>query len=365
MPNPVLLDADDVGKLDELLAGTRRIGLDTEFMRERTYYAQLCLVQVATDADIHFVDPIGARDLEAVWNALMPASWVVHSGRQDIEVIYQAAGQMPAGLFDTQMAAALLGYPPQVGYAALVSSLFGVGLAKSHTRADWMRRPLTPELLEYAAEDVEHLLPAADVLGERLAAAGRLDWALEDSASLLDSAIYTADPLEAIRRLKGARQLSGRALAAARRLAAWRELEAERRNRPRQWILGDAVLLQLAATAPGNRTALDRIAGLPAGAIRRVGDELLAAIRKAAADPMVAPEPVLPDDDHRPKLAAMQQKVAAIAADLGIAPEVIAPRRELTAALFGERDLRVLRGWRRGLIGEDLLEIIDAPNSAL
>lgn len=360
MPNVVFLDADNVAEISELVVDAGRIGLDTEFMRERTYFPQLCLVQVATDRTICCVDPLGAPDIEVAWQTLMPASWVVHSGRQDIEVIYHAAGRMPAGLFDTQVAAALLGYQPQLGYAALVSDLFGVQLAKSHTRADWSRRPLAAELIEYAAEDVEHLLPAADRLTERLTAAGRLEWALEDSAWLLDEALYRPHPEEAIRRLKGARRLSGRALAAATRLAAWREREALQRNRPRQWILSDAVLLTLAATAPGSRSALNRIEGLPAGAIRRVGDELLEVVAAAAGDPPSTTTPQGPDERHRSRLAAMQEKVSAAAAGLGIVPEVIASKKELTAGLFGERDLRVLRGWRRTLIGSELLQILDS-----
>lgn len=361
MPNSVFLDADNVGELSERLANAGRIGLDTEFMRERTYYPQLCLVQVATDRTICCVDPLGARDIEVVWQTLMPASWVVHSGRQDIEVIYHAAGRMPVDLFDTQVAAALLGYQPQLGYAALVADLFGVQLAKSHTRADWSRRPLTDELIEYAAEDVEHLLPAADRLTECLAAAGRLEWALDDSRRLLDEALYRPDPDEAIRRLKGARRLSGRGLATARRLAAWREREAEQRNRPRQWILSDAALLALATAAPDSRSALNRIEGLPPGAIRRVGDELLETVAATAGDPPGTPAAPRPDDRYRARLAAMQEKVSGVATELGIVPEVIASKKELASGLIGERDLRVLQGWRRTLIGEELLQILEEP----
>lgn len=361
MPKPVFLDAERVGRLAELLAGAGRIGLDTEFMRERTYYSQLCLVQVATESAVYCWDPLGAQDIDIAWSALLPLSWVVHSGRQDIEVIYQSAGRMPAGLFDTQVAAALLGHPPQLGYAALVANLFGVELAKSHTRADWARRPLAPELVRYAAEDVEHLLPAADLLSQRLAEAGRLEWALEDSAQLLDERLYRPDPDEAIRRLKGARRLSGRALAAATRLAAWREREAEERNRPRQWILSDAVLLELAAAAPASRAALERITGLPAGAIRRVGDRLLEVVAAAGRDGPAEPTArSRPDESERAKLAPMQERTAAVAAELGIAPEVVAPRKELAAVIAGERDTRALRGWRRSLIGEDLLQIAEA-----
>ena len=361
MSKAVFLDADDVGMLGELLAGSERVGLDTEFMRERTYYSQLCLVQVATGGGIYCIDPLGTGELAAAWSALMPLSWVVHSGRQDVEVVYQSAHRMPASVFDTQIAAALLGHPPQIGYAALVSSLFGITLAKSHTRADWSRRPLAPELIAYAAEDVEHLLPTADLLGEQLAEAGRLEWALEDSGYLLDEKLYRSDPEEAVFRLKGVQRLSGRARSAAARLAAWREREAEKRNRPRQWILSDAALLELAATAPGTRAALARVTDLPAGTVRRVGDQLLAVLADTAADaPLQGRSQRRPDERDRAKLAAAQESVASTAARLGITPEVLAPRKELTAIVTGARDTRALRGWRRALFGETLLEIVEA-----
>ena len=140
-------------------------------MREKTFHPQLCLVQVSTRDAICCADPLIPRDDERetqIWSHLMKRSWVVHSARQDVEVIYQTAGQMPTELFDTQIAAALLGYPPQMGYANLVEELFGEKLAKSHTRADWSRRPLADAVIEYAAEDVEYLLPAYDILTERL-----------------------------------------------------------------------------------------------------------------------------------------------------------------------------------------------------
>lgn len=361
MPNPQLVTAGTVGKLNELVVDADRIALDTEFMRERTYFPQLCLVQVATPAGICCVDPLEMPDIDRVWQTLLPRTWVVHSGRQDIEVVYQSAGRMPAGLFDTQIAAGLLGFPPQLGYAALVAELFGVELAKLHTRADWSRRPIRPELLEYAAEDVEHLLPAAEVLAERLVECGRLDWAIADSGDLLDETLYTPEPESAVRRLKGARRLSGRAGARARRLAAWREREALRRDRPRQWILGDAVLLELAVSAPADAAALARISGLPAGTARRAGDQLLAAVAAAVDEPVEAPPP-RPDERYRSRLAAMQSLVAARAGELGIVPEVVVSKKDLSAALMGERNLRVLKGWRRGVVGEELLGMLETAD---
>ena len=212
---------DDIDTIADDLSSPDFIGLDTEFMREKTFFAELCLVQISSGTSIYCVDPLGSADMASFWNNAMQTPWVVHSARQDIEVIYQAAERMPGALFDTQIAAGLLGYAPQMGYATLVSELFNVEIPKSHTRADWSRRPLADAVLQYAAEDVEYLLPAREILAERLDKLGRLHWADEDSALLLDPKLYDIDPQAAIKRLKGARNLRGQKRSAAARLAAW------------------------------------------------------------------------------------------------------------------------------------------------
>jgi len=244
------------------------IGVDTEFMRESTYFAQLCLLQVSTPDEIFCADPLSRepdnnKPLEDFWTAIIKPEWVVHSARQDIEVIYQTSGKMPRAIFDTQIAAAFLGFQPQVGYAGLVMELFGVELDKSHTRADWTRRPLSDAVLRYAAEDVQYLLPACEELSRRLRDSGRLEWAIEDSRYLLDPGLYEADPAQAINRLKGARNIRGRARAAASRLAAWRETEALRSNRPRQWIMRDQVLVEIAVACPASAWRLPRCGARP------------------------------------------------------------------------------------------------------
>lgn len=362
------VDSASLDTLCEKLIDAKRVAIDTEFMREKTYFPLLCLVQIATEEQIWCADPLGAKNAERFWPSLMQRSWVVHSGRQDIEAIFQSAGQMPEDLFDTQIAASLLGLAPQLGYAALVSELFGIELAKSHTRADWTRRPLAAELIEYAAEDVEYLLPAADLLAARLEASGRLDWAIEDSRALLETSLYAPDPRLAVRRLKGARYLSGPARPAARNLAAWRETEAIRRDRPRQWILNDSVLLELATARPDNEESLSRVRGLHPAIARRAGGELLTAIAEAGAganaeagaeaDADDTEAPTRPDERQRALLKEMQARVAACASHLDLLPEVIASKKDLSAALAGERELRVFKGWRRPLIGDELLELL-------
>ena len=266
------------------LTAVDRIAIDTEFFREKTYFAELCLVQVAISDHIFCVDPLTPYDKQAFWETLMAKYWVLHSGRQDIEVIFQSATLMPAGIFDTQIAAGLLGMPPQLGYAALVNELFDIDIAKSHTRADWSQRPLPDELLRYAVEDVEYLLPAYELLAERLDKKGRLRWAEEDSASILDPSLYDTDPDQAILRLKGAVKLRGRSRAAAARLASWRESEALRKNLPRQWIVRDSTLIEIAGKLPTRLEELAEIDGLAPGTLRRSGRKILDMLTASAAD---------------------------------------------------------------------------------
>ncbi len=335
------------------------LGVDTEFMREKTFFAQLCLVQLATPEEIFCVDPLADFEMSSFWREISDKTWVVHSARQDIEVVHQSAGCMPHTLFDTQIAAGLLGYAPQLGYAGLVSKLFGVEIAKSHTRADWTQRPLSEALLQYAAEDVEYLLPAYDALAESLDHKGRLSWVQQDSSLLLDPALYQVDPLRAIDRLKGARNLRGRSRTAAAKLAGWRESEAVRTNRPRQWILRDSALLQLAKSLPSSIGDLARIEQLSPRLVRRAGDDLLALIANSAGEHANYRPPAPSDEQHKMLLKSMQSAVAECADDLGVVPEIIASRKELSAAIVsGTRDSRVFSGWRKEQIGERLLQLL-------
>lgn len=336
-----------------------RIGLDTEFMRERTYFSQLCLLQVSANTDIYCVDPLADGDMAAFWSTLCGRTWIAHAARQDIEVIYQAAGRMPSGLFDTQVAAGLLGMQPQIGYGNLVSQLFDVELPKTHTRANWAERPLPDRYLEYAAEDVEYLLPAYDVLAERLDRKGRLAWAEADSMLLTDAALYDIEPKAAIDRLKGARKLRGKRRAVAERLAEWRETEALKRDKPRQWILRDNIIIDIACKMPTSIDQLRAIDGFPAKVIQRKGEEILRLVSKALGESNAYEPPGAPDESQKNLLKRMQKVVAECADNLDIAAETIASKKELTAVIIdGNRDSRVFEGWRRDLIGEQLTSLL-------
>lgn len=335
------------------------IGVDTEFMRERTFFSQLCLVQLSTSAEIYCVDPLSGEGMADFWQAINACTWVLHSSRQDIEVIYQTAGFIPASIFDTQIAAALLGFAPQMGYAGLIKELFDVELEKAHTRANWTIRPLPEEYLQYAAEDVEYLLPAYEELTSRLDKLGRLQWAESDSRLLLESDLYDIDPNKAVGRLKGARNLRGQRRTAAARLAAWRETEALKRDRPRQWIIKDNVLIDIACTLPDSIDALAGISELPAKLVQRAGDEILAVVAETTNSTSDYRPPGPPDEKQKSVLKKMQAVVAECANDLGIAAETIASKKELSAVIVGNtRDSRVFSDWRDELIGQRLSQML-------
>ena len=206
---------------------------------------------------------------------------------------------------------------------------------------------------------MEYLLPAYDTLAERLERKDRLAWAVQDSALLLDTSLYDITPGAAIERLKGARNLRGKRRTAAARLAAWREAEALRTNRPRQWIARDAVPLDLASRLPSGVDELNRIDGLPASLIRRSGRNIIAAIAASGADNASYSPPRPPDEAQKSLLKSMQKRVAECAADLGLAAETIASKRDLSALIIsGDRNSRILTGWRRDLIGEQLLALL-------
>jgi len=357
MPDYLFVDHPD--NISQNLTGYARLGVDTEFMREKTYFAQLCLIQISTPDAIYCVDPLVDSGQSEFWKQLLTDSWVVHSARQDIEVVYQTTDTMPREIFDTQIAAGLLGLPAQMGYAGLVKELFDVDMAKSHTRADWTRRPLPDAFLEYAAEDVEYLLPAADILSEKLDKKGRLEWARQDSQLLLNTELYDISGEQAVERLKGARNFRGPKRAAAVRLAAWREEEAIRRNRPRQWILRDNVLLDIAYQLPSTEKQLANIEGMPPKVASRAGKALVDAVGASRDDESGYQPPRPPDEAQKALLKEMQSQVADCAKDLDIAAETVASKRELSSVIIsGARDSRVFQGWRKDLIGEQLLELL-------
>jgi ribonuclease D len=314
---------------------------------------------VATPGGIALIDALDLGNETPLAVPLLDPARVkqVHAARQDIEALLPLTGKPLAPVFDTQQAAALLGFPAQVGYAELVRQLLGVELAKGHARTDWARRPLSPEQLAYAADDVRYLPELVTVLEDRLEAAGRRAWMTEESAQLGDISLYRVEPAEAWRRLKGLERLDPEAFAAASALARWREQRAMDRDLPRGWVLPDVAIYDLAQSRPRTREALFAIESVPRGTAARAGDEILAVIHDSRdAQPVEEPEEMSrPGPAQVRQMKSLQQRLKAIAAELGIQPEILATRRELAAMIRGARQLPVLSGWRREVIGEPLL----------
>jgi ribonuclease D len=329
-------------------------------MREKTYRAELCLVQLAWDAEAVCIDPLALGDLAPLVPMLTggPVK-IMHAARQDLEVMLPAVG-LVRPVFDTQIAAALAGFPAQIGYAELARRLLGVELAKAHTRADWSRRPLGAEQQEYALDDVRHLSAMRASLLETLAARGRLAWLEEELAALDNADALRVAPEEAWKKVKGLPTLDADRQRLAQSIAAWRERRAMDRNRPRGWILDDVALREIVLRLP---SSLDVLAGLPEmqeSVVRKCGEELLALVRDAA---IPDPPPPLPRRERPdPALLATAKRLAdiaaGVAAELEIGPEVLATRREIERLAAGRQDVSLLRGWRAEVVGKKLLSAL-------
>jgi ribonuclease D len=338
------------------------VALDTEFMRESTYFPKLCLIQAATAGACAVLDPLALPDLAPFWEFLGSRQRikVLHAARQDLEVLATATRDqpVPGPIFDTQIAAALLGYPAQIGYGSLVAERLGHTLAKGHTRTDWTRRPLTPEQLQYAEDDVRYLVPLYLDLRAALEAAGRLEWLHEETRELEQLELQRTDPDAAWRRLKGLDRLPPQQRATAKLLAQWREAAAVKHDKPRGWILADDALREIAERLPATLRDLEGIRNLPPGVVRRRGEELLALIERArgeAANEAAASNPPRPQPQQLALVTKLMNVAREIAQHAKINAEVLATRRDIEQLVFARRTEHLLNGWRRDVIGEPLL----------
>jgi len=346
--------------LCEQLRSCEWLALDTEFMRERTYYPQLCLVQIATPDVVACVDVLAIKSLEPLFELLKNPNIVkvMHSARQDLEMFFHLNGEVPAPIFDTQLAASFAGLPDQAGYGSVVQALLGVTLEKSHTRADWSRRPLAAAVLQYAADDVRYLCDIYVRLKQTLESQGRLTWLESENAVLMDPATYRPDPETAWQRLHGLQRLNARQFAAAKALAAWREQQAMRSNLPRQWIFKDEVLTDLARQRPTSTEALSSIRGIQDGLIRKHGDELIALITSTndGDKPAKAPERLSAQDEAL--VDALMAVVRIKGSEAGVSPAQLATRRDLEQLIRGQQDVDVLKGWRLETAGKALIDFM-------
>ncbi len=355
----------DLAAFRDRLRGERFVAVDTEFMREKTYWPQLCLVQVAGSAEARCIDPLAPDiDLAPLKDLMRDTSVlkVFHAARQDLEIFHQMLGELPRPLFDTQIAAMVCGFGDQVGYETLASKLAKARIDKTMRFTDWARRPLSDKHLSYALSDVTHLRVVHEKLAETLARNGRSHWLDQEMALLTNPAAYETDPDEAWRRLK-VRGKSPRYLAAVIALSAWREREAQGRDLPRQRVLRDEALLDIAAQNPDSVDALAQVRSMSRShAEGRHGREILEALAHARQR---APEslPRLPAREDTPQglgpivdLLKVLLKMKCETA--GVAQKLVASSADLERiAADDEADVPALDGWRRELFGGDALAL--------
>jgi ribonuclease D len=355
--------AEELAEVVAALEGEPAVALDTEFHRERTYHAQVALMQLAWPGhDVVLIDTL-AVDLAPFAAVLQsPTTIVMHAGAQDLEVLLRACGTLPLNFFDTQLAAGFAGYNTP-SLANLVEGMLGIRLPKGDRLADWMRRPLSDDQRTYAASDVAHLLEIHDKLRARLIEDGRLSWAEDECDLLLRRAAVVRDPDEAWWRVKEARSLRGPAVGVAQALAAWRERRAIEIDQPVRFVLPDLALVGIAQRPPADLDGLRRVRGLDDRHLRGgAGAQILAAV----AEGLVLPREQLRlpaagdvDRDLRPAVALVSAWVSQLGRQLHIDPSLLATRSDLEAFLRGDPDATLAHGWRAEVVGVPVRRLVD------
>ncbi|MEK9754211.1 MAG: ribonuclease D [Rhodospirillaceae bacterium] len=362
----LITDTQSLTAFCQSVASAEFIAVDTEFMRESTYWPILCLVQVAGPDSHAAIDPLAdGIDLQPLFDLLADTRIikVFHAARQDLEIFLHLSGSVPTPVFDTQIAAMVCGFGESVGYDHLVSKLTKVRLDKGPRFTDWSLRPLSDRQIDYALADVTHLRPAYEKLVSRLDREGRRDWIEEEMAVLADPATYIPDPMHAYERIK-TRGGNGRFLAVLRELAAWRELEARRRDVPRNRVLRDETLAEIAHHTPKTADALAKSRGLGAKAAHGpMGEQIMAAIEHGLA----LPEKQWPKLEEKPEMPRgigpvsdlLKVLLKKVSEETHVAGRLIANSAdvELIAGLGENAGVAALKGWRRKIFGEDALRL--------
>jgi len=367
----MLLQTDhDLITYCDMLRGAPAIFLDTEFVGEGRYYPDVGAIQVATPEQAAVVDPLAIQDLTPLFTLLTdPAiEKVFHAASQDLPIFYRLIGAPVQPVFDTQIAAALLGYDEQISFLNLVGRVTGTNLQKSHGFTDWLRRPLTAGQIEYALDDVRYLVPVHAALVKELEARGRMAWAREEFAKLADERRYTpVDTHELYLRIRGSERMRGQALAILRELAAWREETAFANNIPIGRVARDEVLIELARRPRQSVKELYDIRGLAAPQVERFGAGLIEAARHGTATPPPTPQRLAPlPSVLEPTVDFLMLCLRSLSGEQAIAPGMVATRSELVElAQHGPKaNISLLRGWRRAAFGEALLATLDGKATA-
>lgn len=351
------------------LSTSEFLAVDTEFMRERTYYPQLALIQISNGETAACIDPLAIEDLSPL-KALFAntaITKVFHAAGQDMEVFYYKFGELPSPVYDTQVAATLQGLGDQIGYANLVMEMLGVELDKSHTRTDWLQRPLSDKQVRYAEDDVRYLAQIYPMQRQQLEQQGRLEWLDDDFREIANPSRFTPDLDTIWHRIKGNTKLKGVQLAILQALGKWRETQAMDRDMPRRRVAADNILLDIARLRPKNQQALGKIRGIPDSLVNKHGKSLLQCVSNAESQP-ADQWPRL----SRPKRLSPQQEamVDALSAVIKLSAQqhqinaaTLTSRKELENLVRGERELAILSGWRRHHGGDELLSFLEGKAS--
>jgi ribonuclease D len=346
------------------LRGSEWLALDTEFIREKTYYPQLCLVQVGVPGRYACIDPLALTDLQPLYDLLYDSAItkVLHACAQDLEIFVHLTGRVPGPIFDTQLAAPLLGLAEQIGYANFVKEMLNVELDKAQTRTDWSRRPLSAAQLTYAADDVRYLAEVYPLVTQRLAAQGRLGWLAAEFEPYERLERYQLQPDDVWQRMRGLEKLRPRALSIVQQLTAWRERQAQEKDLPRNWILKDEVIVDMARLAPQDSDGLASIRGMQPKSVERYGATLLELIKTGAGqEPQPLPGRVRkarPTAQEEALADVLQAQLRLLADHHDINSGTLASRKDLLALVRGEPSA-LLRGWRRSIAGNELLALRD------
>ncbi len=341
------------------------VAVDTEFIREKTYRPQLCLIQVATTERVVCIDPLTLENIEPLLDVLFNRNIlkIFHAAGQDLEIFYWLKKLIPGPIFDTQLAAPLLGYQEQIGYSNLVKAILDVDLAKAHSRADWTRRPLPDPQLRYAADDVLYLARIYPLMRDELTKKNRLLWLDNDFQALENPLIYEPPVSDMWLRVRGIQRYKGQTLSIIQKIAEWREITAKEQNLPRRWLMKDEMLIDIAKQVPTSLEDLSHMRGISEGMLRRHGDILLQIVANASS---MNPQP-MPAFNKKTKLKPMQEAIVDLLStlvkirsqELSINPMLLAPRKELEKLILQPGQSLLIQGWRKELIGNQLLEALD------
>jgi ribonuclease D len=347
------------------IKGAPVLAIDTEFLREKTYYPKLCLVQLATEDVEAIVDPLVVGDMSPLAAILTDGNTVkvLHAGVQDVETLLRAVDVTPHPIFDTQVAASTLGHNHQVGYGALVQELCDTTLPKADSLTDWSRRPLTPTQLEYAIDDVRYLPRMYREMYAQLEHLGRLPWVQPEFEHLEDPASYGCEPEESWRKLKRVSSLSAKQRAVAQAVAAWREKEAMRRDIPRRWVLADELVVEIARRMPKTPDDILELRGISERMNLRVIREIVVCVEGAVrSDPATWPHQGRTHAKGPESEAAIDMMTTLVhlrAREQNVSSSLLASHEDIVSLSRGEREgVGVLEGWRRKLIGDELLSLL-------